>query len=217
MISMQSHRHLSRAGVVGMWLASSFIVVPYAEAFVQPCPFSSPRPTHSTSEAKHSHLVLSNTRNSVMEEGGMILSNDNNLLNAAFSSLNDKDKYETVLTGLCAKVVDGGSSSAKEGLVDPIRLLEEMNSSRIMAGPRGIISLVDVSFGFTIEKLGKSIFLTCLLFIYSLGGCFSFRCAYYVKSFISCNKKRCNIKLWYTSKYHSANTTNLQLFTIWCE
>eukprot|EP00970_Alexandrium_tamarense_P003893 scaffold658_cov184-Alexandrium_tamarense.AAC.4 len=84
---------------------------------------------------------------SVMESTGeMILASDNNrLLDMAFSSLNDEDKYETVLTGLCAKVIDGGAGGASEGLVDPIRLMEEMNSSGIGARPRGVISLVDVS------------------------------------------------------------------------
>jgi hypothetical protein len=89
--------------------------------------------------------VLHENSNTVMEGSGMVLASNKNLLNMAFSSLDDKDKYETVLTGLCAKIVDGGSSSAKEGLVDPIRLIEEMNSSGIVAGPRSIISLVDVS------------------------------------------------------------------------
>ena len=89
--------------------------------------------------------MLNESSKSSIENNGMILASDKNLLNMAFSSLDDKDKYETVLTGLCAKVIDGDSSSAKEGLVDPIRLIEEMNSSRIVAGPRSIISLVDVS------------------------------------------------------------------------
>lgn len=76
----------------------------------------------------------------------MILASETDrLLNAAFSSLDDKDKYETVLTGLCAKVIDGGAANAKEGLVDPMRLMEEMNSSRITAGPRGVIGLVDAT------------------------------------------------------------------------
>ena len=76
----------------------------------------------------------------------MILASESDkLLNAAFSSLNDSDKYETVLSGLCAKVIDGGEDTASEGLVDPFRLMEEMNSSRIVAGPRGVIGLVDVS------------------------------------------------------------------------
>ena len=76
----------------------------------------------------------------------MILATDSDrLLNVAFSSLNEKDKYETVLTGLCAKIIDGGAANAKEGIVDPMRLLEEMNSSRIVAGARGIIGLIDVS------------------------------------------------------------------------
>lgn len=67
------------------------------------------------------------------------------LLNVAFSALDDRDKYETVLTGLCAKVIDGGAANSKNGLVDPIRLMEESNSNGITIGPRGIISLVDVS------------------------------------------------------------------------
>ena len=61
---------------------------------------------------------------------------------------NDRDKYETVLTGLCAKVIDGGADNAKEGLVDPMRLMEEMNSSGIMSGARGIIGLIDVSISY---------------------------------------------------------------------
>ncbi|KAL7539392.1 hypothetical protein ACHAXR_009243 [Thalassiosira sp. AJA248-18] len=84
--------------------------------------------------------------NSAVERGEMILASETDrLLNAAFSSLDDKDKYETVLTGLCAKVIDGGAANAKEGLVDPMRLMEEMNSSRITAGPRGVIGLVDAT------------------------------------------------------------------------
>jgi len=82
---------------------------------------------------------------SVMESGEMILAKDNRLLDIAFSSLDDKDKYETVLTGLCAKVIDGGAATATAGLVDPIRLIEEMNSSGIVAGQRGIISLIDAT------------------------------------------------------------------------
>ena len=88
-------------------------------------------------------------QNSAMERGEMILASDSDrLLNAAFSSLNDRDKYETVLTGLCAKVIDGGADNAKEGLVDPMRLMEEMNASGIMSGPRGIIGLIDVSISY---------------------------------------------------------------------
>ena len=76
----------------------------------------------------------------------MILASDSDrLLNVAFSSLNDKDKYETVLTGLCAKVIDGGAQGAKEGLIDPMRLMEEMNSSNIQCGARGIIGLIDAT------------------------------------------------------------------------
>lgn len=94
---------------------------------------------------QHPPTRLFDNNGSVMESGEMILAKDNRLLDMAFSALDDKDKYETVLTGLCAKVIDGGEAAAKAGLVDPIRLMEEMNSSRIVAGQRGIISLIDVS------------------------------------------------------------------------
>ena len=84
----------------------------------------------------------------------MILASESDrLLNVAFSSLNPRDKYETVLTGLCAKIIDGGAANAKEGMVDPMRLMEEMNSGRIAAGPRGVIGLIDVS-----------VYRTCLTF-----------------------------------------------------
>jgi len=83
---------------------------------------------------------------SAMERGEMILASESDrLLNVAFSSLDAKDKYETVLSGLCAKVIDAGAENAREGMVDPIRLMEEMNSSRIPAGPRGIIGLIDAT------------------------------------------------------------------------
>jgi hypothetical protein len=92
------------------------------------------------------------TQNSMLFErsqnnGEMVLARDGDrLLNVAFSALDDRDKYETVLTGLCAKVIDGGAANSKNGLVDPIRLMEESNSNGITIGPRGIISLIDVSF-----------------------------------------------------------------------
>jgi hypothetical protein len=144
-----------------MWFASSFLAIPPAVAFMRPSSskrFLTPESTdakhHDPPPAYKSHicfdtfqrnrLVLNKNSDSVVE-GGMIVAKNRNLLNMAFSSLDDKDKYDTVLTGLCAKVIDGGASSAEQGLIDPIRLLEEMNSSRIVAGPRGIISLVDVS------------------------------------------------------------------------
>ena len=78
--------------------------------------------------------------------GDIALARDGDrLLNVAFSALDDRDKYETVLTGLCAKVIDGGAANSKNGLVDPIRLMEESNTNGITIGPRGVISLVDVS------------------------------------------------------------------------
>ncbi|KAL7518820.1 hypothetical protein ACHAWX_003623 [Stephanocyclus meneghinianus] len=161
MIRKQQHRLGSGAVVVGMWLASSFLAIPPAVAFMRPPssyfllpPESTDAKHHDPPPAYNSHIffdpfqrnrLVLNGKSDSEVEGGMILAKNNYLLNMAFSSLDDKDKYDTVLTGLCAKVIDEGASSANQGLIDPIRLLEEMNSSRIVAGPRGIISLIDAT------------------------------------------------------------------------
>mmetsp|Transcript_17050 Transcript_17050/g.30606 ORF Transcript_17050/g.30606 Transcript_17050/m.30606 type:complete len:509 (+) Transcript_17050:78-1604(+) len=106
-----------------------------------PCPISTSTPEKSSIQTRHHAMP-----NSAMERGEMILASENDrLLNAAFSSLNAKDKYETVLTGLCAKIIDGGAATAKEGMVDPVRLMEEMNSGGIAVGPRGVIGLIDAT------------------------------------------------------------------------
>lgn len=104
--------------------------------------FAPPSTSISAKQRIQNSMLFQNSPNN----GEMVLASDGDrLLNVAFSSLDDRDKYETVLTGLCAKVIDGGAANAKNGLVDPIRLMEESNSNGITIGPRGIISLVDVS------------------------------------------------------------------------
>ncbi|KAL3800885.1 hypothetical protein ACHAW5_002036 [Stephanodiscus triporus] len=72
--------------------------------------------------------------------------NNRPLLDEAFSGLDDADKYETVLSGLCAKIVDDGSeNNAKSSIVDPMRLLGEMNALGISMGPRGTVGLIDAT------------------------------------------------------------------------
>jgi len=83
------------------------------------------------------------------------------LLESAFEAMDDKDKYDAVLTGLCSKILDGKSNMnandiaidatltptelAMEKMKDPIRLLEEMNSRKVKASGRSLMALVDVS------------------------------------------------------------------------
>ncbi|KAL3822927.1 hypothetical protein ACHAXA_011642 [Cyclostephanos tholiformis] len=68
------------------------------------------------------------------------------LLDEAFSNLDDGERYETVLVGLCAKIVDDGSeTNARIGIIDPMRLLGEMNSMGISLGPRGVMGLIDAT------------------------------------------------------------------------
>ena len=115
----------------GAWLAASSLAGP-AAAFVAP-------PSAATSPPTAIY--------SAVERGGELLraeEGDQRLLDAAFSSLGRRDKYDAVLAGLCAKVVDGGAAAAREGLVDPLRLLEEMTACGVVAAPRGAIGLIDV-------------------------------------------------------------------------
>ena len=144
---------LTSAGSTSLFL--HFMLLLYAAqqphrvlAFVAPSSSSS---SAMPSFIRHSSSSSSSSSSSTLHENknSLILSSDskaiNQQLNEAFSSLNDKDKYETVLTGLCAKIIDGGEKNAnRESLNDPMRLLEEMNSSGITAGPRGVIGLIDV-------------------------------------------------------------------------
>lgn len=83
------------------------------------------------------------------------------LLVSAFDNLNDKDKYDAVLTGLCSKILDGKvevdpaqigmeatlspSQLALEKMMDPIRLVGEMNQRRVKASSRSLMALIDVS------------------------------------------------------------------------
>lgn len=125
--------------------------------------------------------------------GEMVLARDGDrLLNVAFSALDDRDKYETVLTGLCAKVIDGGAANSKNGLVDPIRLMEESNSNGITIGPRGIISLIDVSVIMYVIVSAVCCLLHRLITSHEfvpigIGYCFDIRCAYHGKGTFASN------------------------------
>jgi len=91
------------------------------------------------------------------EEAALSLPNNNNINNAlkdAFASLNESDKYDAVLTGLCAKILDtgGGSSSNPNDstsplgvLEQPLTLLSEMNQRKVEASARSLSALLDVS------------------------------------------------------------------------
>ncbi len=96
------------------------------------------------------------------------------LLESAFDAMDDKDKYDAVLTGLCSKILDGKgqgqgqdatntntnmnivddiasdatltpSQLAMKRMNDPIVLLEEMNGRKVKASSRSLMALIDVS------------------------------------------------------------------------
>mmetsp|Transcript_34168 Transcript_34168/g.80441 ORF Transcript_34168/g.80441 Transcript_34168/m.80441 type:complete len:462 (+) Transcript_34168:221-1606(+) len=69
-------------------------------------------------------------------------------LASAFSSLDETDQYDAVLTGLCAKILDDPSLAGDEVIIaleDPMNLLEEMNSRRVSASSRSLMALVDAA------------------------------------------------------------------------
>ncbi|KAG7364885.1 hypothetical protein IV203_038088 [Nitzschia inconspicua] len=69
-------------------------------------------------------------------------------LASAFSQLDESDQYDAILTGLCAKILDDPSMKGQDVIValqDPLNLLEEMNSRRVVAGSRSIMALVDAA------------------------------------------------------------------------
>jgi len=110
-----------------------------AEQRLQPC----------TTLSSPFHRLPSGSRLDESTGGDIVPFNDNSLLTSAFSALDDRDKYDTVLTGLCAKVIDGSSSGDEEearmGMKDPIQIMGEMNASRIVAGQRSIMALIDAT------------------------------------------------------------------------
>ncbi len=121
-------------------------------------------------------------------EEGMVLSSTfmkdrASLLESAFDAMDDRDKYDAVLTGLCSKILDnqsnkngGGDATtaaaaadgvekddvnvndiaedatltptqlAMKTMKDPIRLMQEMNASKVKASSRSLMALIDVSF-----------------------------------------------------------------------
>jgi hypothetical protein len=69
-------------------------------------------------------------------------------LASAFTALDERDQYDAVLTGLCAKILDqpGGApvEPTTQALRDPMQLVEEMNTRQIKASPRSLMAFIDV-------------------------------------------------------------------------
>lgn len=99
-----------------------------------------------------------------------LMNKRNSVVSSAFEALGEKDQYDAVLTGLCAKILDGKyqpsptsttEDAAEEGegeiyakkvntdafetLRDPMRLMTEMNVRKIRASERSLMALVDAT------------------------------------------------------------------------
>jgi hypothetical protein len=122
---------------------------------------------------------------------------------SAFTSLDESDQYDAVLTGLCAKILDNPSKSGDQvtvALQDPIQLLQEMNSRRIPASARSLMALIDVRLFFFMEGIGCSdlylVFLTfCVLSDYA-GYSHITRCKNHESNYFSRSQKWRNISVW---------------------
>lgn len=126
------------------------------------------------SSFKHHRISLdASSNNDPISEGGSLIfpsnNNNDNLLSSAFLALDETEKYDAVLTGLCSKILDtgggekysktkgeeGGVISVEEyvqsavsslGVMEqPLNLLQEMNTRGVKASPRCTSALLDVS------------------------------------------------------------------------
>mmetsp|Transcript_469 Transcript_469/g.755 ORF Transcript_469/g.755 Transcript_469/m.755 type:complete len:355 (-) Transcript_469:417-1481(-) len=82
------------------------------------------------------------------------LASDNELLLSSFNNLREDEKYDTVLTGLCSKLLDdpnkadyiaSGAVSNFAKLEEPLKLLAEMNSRNVPVTYRACSALLDVA------------------------------------------------------------------------
>lgn len=70
----------------------------------------------------------------------------NPYLSEAFDALSESDKYDAVLTGLCAKILDSKENSNDKNSIDgPLNLMKEMISRKVQASTRSVCALIDVA------------------------------------------------------------------------
>jgi hypothetical protein len=117
--------------------------------------------------------------------GGLVATGISSLqsqLASAFSNLDERDQYDAVLTGLCAKILDDTSLSGDKvtaALRDPIQLLEEMNTRKVRAGSRSLMALIDVrttywrvlqppiNDKFTVIGVKRTMMICCVLLLWT--------------------------------------------------
>ena len=161
--------------IIALYCSSILLLSKSSYAYTTTSSSSIIIPSSTSSIAKYtpssSSLLLSfNPNNNNEDDKGIILTNSflkdrASLLESAFDAMDDKDKYDAVLTGLCSKVLDAQTKNnavkevndiaddatltttelALKTMSDPIRLLEEMNSRRVKASSRSLMALIDVS------------------------------------------------------------------------
>jgi hypothetical protein len=163
----------------------------------------------------------------------------NNFLASAFAALDEREQYDTVLTGLCAKILDETATTstnaqdpankiaidatltpsqrAYEKLKDPISLLQEMNNRNISASARSLVALVDVRDGprrfmlHLFPRVTTTIFFFLPLYSTFILGCkFNTRCTSHGNCTFSIHTKWTRIVL-------RLETSNHNTFSLLCQ
>jgi hypothetical protein len=147
--------------------ASAFIASPSVTRALRPSSASSSSAAYTSVEAQQFSVdTFSQDSDSEINGSSYLVSSATAKaqLFDAFAALSDVDQYDAVLTGLCAKILDNDAAANKSAgetvngastdgamdprvarLQDPIRLLQEMNQKRLVASPRSLMALIDVS------------------------------------------------------------------------
>lgn len=126
-----------------------------AGVFLQPSPvesfIQSPRKRPSLNRRTGSKQLATVEKKADIINGednprSSILLRRDNLLENAFESLTEEDKYDAVLTGLCAKILDSKSSTTTEEDISGVAaLLQEMNSRGVALSERSAGAAMDVA------------------------------------------------------------------------
>mmetsp|Transcript_56128 Transcript_56128/g.65552 ORF Transcript_56128/g.65552 Transcript_56128/m.65552 type:complete len:500 (-) Transcript_56128:300-1799(-) len=142
-----------------------------AHCYNQPFPLSTKTCTSSSIRKGEIHQKLQASSNedgvdmerSNENKGGLVVSKNlfettGDYLAEAFASLKDDDKYDAVLVGICAKILDTGSASGGDGealalestsvwgvMDKPFNLMIEMNDRKVRASGRSLSAFVDTA------------------------------------------------------------------------
>jgi hypothetical protein len=153
-------------------LALGLLTASTIQALLPPSIIRSTRAPTALSWRKQASILYAQNEAQQNDEGGASVGGSlmsmgsalQSQLASAFTSLDESDQYDAVLTGLCAKILDKPSNSGDKvqvsvALQNPIELLQEMNGRRIPASSRSIMALIDVGAASFTDVLYSAMYL----------------------------------------------------------